>query len=202
MSYELSGEDVLLVQRLLSCEGLYNGELNGEWTGATDKAKQEFYLRSRDIKAEFGEFDERSEKCIETLLLKTQVEARKFMSQVKGSDKIVKIISGTRTFEEQRKLYNKGRWGNKNRVVTNARPGQSTHNFGIAWDIGIFSKSGQYSKSERDYSRVGKFSRSDNIQWGGDWKKPDLPHYQLAFPEGILKKEALAKFQRGEPLFI
>ncbi|MEO8506247.1 MAG: hypothetical protein ABI593_01300 [Betaproteobacteria bacterium] len=37
--------------------------------------------------------------------------------------------------------YRQGRLGNPGPRVTNARDGQSNHNFGIAWDIGIFTAS-------------------------------------------------------------
>lgn len=49
----------------------------------------------------------------------------------KGADYYA--ISGTRTFPEQAKLYFQGRT-TPGKIVTNARPGQSAHNYGIAVD--------------------------------------------------------------------
>lgn len=45
--------------------------------------------------------------------------------------------SGLRTYEEQNALYAQGRTAPGNKV-TNAKGGFSNHNFGIAFDIGIF----------------------------------------------------------------
>jgi hypothetical protein len=50
---------------------------------------------------------------------------------------VVFVISGFRTFEEQQKIYAKGRYGpekDKPRV-TRACPGQSYHNYGLACDV-------------------------------------------------------------------
>src|SRR6478735_5807766 len=82
-------------------------------------------------------FDKRTEGNIATLVPKAQEKARQFMTAIlpileeKGCT--AKIISGTRSYDEQDDLYAKGRTvaGAK---VTNARGGYSNHNFGIAWD--------------------------------------------------------------------
>lgn len=44
------------------------------------------------------------------------------------------ITSGRRTMAEQQKLYNQGRTAPGD-IVTNAKPGQSAHNFGLAADL-------------------------------------------------------------------
>ena len=49
----------------------------------------------------------------------------------------VKIICGTRTIKEQNELYAIGRT-KAGKKVTNAKGGSSFHNYGIAFDIGIF----------------------------------------------------------------
>lgn len=43
--------------------------------------------------------------------------------------------SGYRSFAEQQALYDQGRNGNPGRIVTNAKPGFSGHNWGIAIDF-------------------------------------------------------------------
>ena len=50
---------------------------------------------------------------------------------------IIKVISGLRTYDEQNGLHAKGRT-TPGKIVTNARGGYSNHNFGIAFDIGVF----------------------------------------------------------------
>jgi hypothetical protein len=54
-----------------------------------------------------------------------------------------KIIQGYRSFEQQAAKYAQGRTAPGDRV-TNARPGYSWHNYGLAIDIGVFTMSGAY----------------------------------------------------------
>ena len=85
--------------------------------------------------------DPRSEKQIATLEPVVQERARLFLEQANSYLKqfgiVAKIISGTRTYKEQNALYAKGRTS-PGRRVTNAPGGFSNHNFGIAFDIGLF----------------------------------------------------------------
>jgi D-alanyl-D-alanine carboxypeptidase len=53
---------------------------------------------------------------------------------------IVRILSGTRTFAEQAAIFEKHQHG---RPLA-ANPGHSNHNFGIAWDVGVFNERGAY----------------------------------------------------------
>ena len=54
------------------------------------------------------------------------------------------------------------------------------HNFGIAWDIGIF-RGKEYIGDHALYAKVGKlYNQVPGITWGGMWKSfVDEPHYQL-----------------------
>jgi len=90
----------------------------------------------------------------------------------------VRIISGSRTYAEQDQLFRKVP------KVTNARGGQSNHNFGIAWDVGIF-EGGRYltGNNRREagiYRKLSTIGLTDDLEWGGAWRSfPDMPHYQL-----------------------
>ena len=86
--------------------------------------------------------DERSERTIGTLLQQVQPLARALIESAAAIGIAIKIISGTRTFAEQDALYEQGRT-KAGRIVTNARGGYSNHNFGIAFDIGVF-EGGRY----------------------------------------------------------
>ncbi|RYD26112.1 MAG: M15 family peptidase, partial [Verrucomicrobiaceae bacterium] len=81
--------------------------------------------------------DSRSEKNILTLLPKAQTAAREWLAECLAEGIDVKIICGTRTYSEQAKLYAQGRTAPGSKV-TNAQPGYSWHNFGIAWDFVVF----------------------------------------------------------------
>ncbi len=182
MSYQLLKQDVLFYQRFLKSNGLYNGLLDGVWGSETNKADAEFISQSISIAKQYGSFDSRSESNIVTLVPKAQIEARMFLKRCRGNDKDVRIISGTRTYQEQNVLYNHGRFGNPAPVVTNAKGGQSNHNFGIAWDVGLFDNDGNYITHDTDYVSLAKIILPEikSIEWGGNWHFfKDYPHYQL-----------------------
>jgi len=117
-----------------------------------------------------------------------------------------KTYSGNRTFVEQNKLYRKGRDAislqvvNKKKVITNARGGQSMHNYACAvdsaplnlqtpenWDV-------HWPKLDTVEGRVwylmeeclhealeeleGQLS-GETLEWGGRWNFTDLPHIQI-----------------------
>lgn len=181
MSLSLASEDVLFRQRLLRADGLYKGELDGDWGPQTEAAQVLFDARSQRIGEEEGRFDPRSESSMHSLCLRAQREARRFLRRVTGAGIGARIISGTRTYAQQDRLYRQGRFGNPGPVVTNARAGHSNHNFGIAWDIGIFTRDGGYVKDGPDYDRAAQAGLAPGLEWGGHWHAlVDKPHYQLA----------------------
>jgi peptidoglycan L-alanyl-D-glutamate endopeptidase CwlK len=180
MSYQLLKADVLFYQRLLKANGFYQGSLNGLWDAATDAADDAFLQESENIKNIHGVFDVRSEANIITLAPKVQALARKFLAIMKNNSLDVRIISGTRTYAEQDALYRKGRFGSTEKKVTNARGGFSNHNFGLAWDIGLF-EAGKYITDNKKYKQVAPLALTvlPELEWGGSWVSfPDTPHYQ------------------------
>ena len=216
MSTTLFPDDTLYTQRMLKAEGLYTSALDGIWGPLTEKAANDFDQQSLKIAREYGTFDPRTERNIHTLTLRAQQQAREFMNLVKNvgaqspgrsvlftGDGItqhratVKIISGTRSYTEQNKLFRQGRYHNPGPVITNARGGSSAHNFGIAWDIGIFTESRGYIPDGPLYDKVAKAGLSDTLEWGGDWTKfVDRAHYQLKLtaPIQLVRKQ----FEAGE----
>ena len=94
------------------------------------------------------------------------------------------VTQGLRTWEEQDELYAKGRTlppiGKQN-VVTNAKGGQSYHNFGLAFDIVVLDAVGKadWNTSHPGWSIAANVGKSLGLEWGGDFKSiKDLPHYQ------------------------
>lgn len=181
MSYQLLKHDVLFYQRFLKAAGYYEGALDGVWGPVTNTADADFVAQSKSIAQQYGTFDATSESNIITLLPKAQIEARKFLRIGIQNQLDIRILSGTRTYAEQNLLYEHGRNGNHLPIVTNARGGQSNHNFGIAWDIGIFQE-GNYISNDHPYISFAAIvlPLMDTIEWGGNWiSLKDYPHYQL-----------------------
>ena len=122
--------------------------------------------------------DARSEQNIGTLLPPVQPLARALIESAARISTAIKIISGTRTYEEQDALYEQGR-SKPGPIVTNARGGYSNHNFGVAFDIGVF-EGGRYLDESPAYKAVGALGKQLGLEWGGDWKSiQDEPHFEL-----------------------
>jgi len=80
--------------------------------------------------------------------------------------------------------------------VTNASAGRSNHNFGIAWDVGLF-KGADYLQQSPLYDVVGALGRDLGLEWGGDWSSfVDKPHFQLK--TGQTLAQVRQKFESGE----
>jgi len=189
--------DPLFYQRLLSSCGLYTDKLDGLYGKNTLAAENAFNKLFVKYAEQYGYFDQRTEANIATLLPKAQIAARKAMVAVKGlgGGLTVQILSGTRTYAEQTAIYAQGRT-KPGKVVTNAKAGQSNHNFGIAFDIGIFKGKNYYDgdttaeiKAYADASKLIK--PATGLDWGGDWRKADTPHYELPTNKTVAQVRAL-----------
>lgn len=122
--------------------------------------------------------DDRSEKNIATLLPEVQPMARALVQKAAANGIQIKVLSGLRSYAEQDALYAQGRTASGN-IVTNARGGYSNHNFGIAFDVGVF-EGNRYLTSSPKYKAVGALGMDLGLEWGGSWKSiVDEPHFQL-----------------------
>lgn len=114
---------------------------------------------------------------------------------------VVLITDGFRSIEEQNTIFEQGRTAEGN-IVTNAKGGESYHNYGLAIDFALETPSGdviwdrQYDRNQNgksDWSEVVKIAKSLGFEWGGDWKGfKDYPHFQMDF--GL----TIADLQNGE----
>ena len=95
------------------------------------------------------------------------------------------LISGNRTFAEQDALYAKGRTA-PGGIVTNARGGQSNHNFGIAGDFGVFQGKAYLDSSnpglaDKVHKACSMHAAACGLEWGGNWTSfKDAPHYEVS----------------------
>lgn len=96
-----------------------------------------------------------------------------------GIDYIVTCTK--RSMEEQDALYAQGRNGDNRHIVTNARAGQSAHNFGMAFDIVLMSNGKCiWDNSDPDWARAGAIGKAAGLEWAGDWVSfKEYPHFQL-----------------------
>ena len=118
-------------------------------------------------------------------------QLRDFESRLVAAKLPFYLYMGLRTFEDQDELYSQGRT-KPGQIVTNARGGDSLHNYGLAADYvldGQPDKPGiQWSwdtkadfnaDGRNDWMQMGEIAESCGLEWGGRWKRfPDLPHVQ------------------------
>lgn len=145
--------------------------------------------------------DERSERNIRTLAPEVQPLARQLIEKAVQQGIHAKVISGSRTYAEQDELYAQGR-SKPGQIVTKARGGYSKHNFGLAFDIGIFSKDGKtYYGDSNSYDVCGKIGKSLGLDWGGDWQSfTDEPHFEYN-PLALSMTEMRERTEKGQSLF-
>ena len=131
-----------------------------------------------------------TQKRIEQLHPMVREEMKKIITEcntvLTGKAK-VRITQGLRTFEEQNALYAKGRTS-PGAKVTNAKGGQSVHNYGFAVDICLFIENKEVSwdmTKDWDNDKIADWLECVAIfnkygwDWGGNWKKfKDYPHFE------------------------
>jgi peptidoglycan LD-endopeptidase CwlK len=151
--------------------------------------------------------DDRSERVIGTLLPEVQPYARALVTKAAANGITIKVISGLRTYAEQDDLYAQGRT-KPGQIVTNARAGYSNHNFGIAFDIGVFEGS-RYLDESPKYKAVGVLGMDLGLEWGGNWKTiQDEPHFQLRpkWASDLSERDMLAELRSrkdsGEGVYV
>jgi peptidoglycan L-alanyl-D-glutamate endopeptidase CwlK len=152
--------------------------------------------------------DSRSEGNIATLLPRVRPFARALIEKGANQGIIIKVTSGTRSFAEQNELFAKGRTTppiGKKFIVTNARGRFSNHNFGLAFDVTIFTGSTDPEKARTPifespvYKAIGALGTEVGLEWGGNWKTiVDEPHFQLrpGWAADLSEQEMLAELRK------
>ena len=120
----------------------------------------------------------------------------------------VRIAQGLRTFAEQDALYAQGRT-KTGKKVTNAKGGQSVHNFGFAVDIVLIIDGKEASwgtKKEWDGDKVADWDECVKVftkygwSWGGNWTSfKDMPHFDKI---GYSNWRILSKYKRDNNGYI
>lgn len=140
---------------------------------------------------------------IELLHPKLRAEAKeiyKDICEALSGRAICRFAYTLRTFAEQDALLA------QKPKVTNAKGGQSYHNYGLAIDIvllkdkdgnGTFETASWETNvdfdgdGESDWIEVVKIFKMFGWEWGGDWKFVDKPHFQKSFGYSIKRLQEL-----------
>lgn len=129
---------------------------------------------------------------INDLNSKVTAMASEFINRCKAEDIDVLITSTYRDAESQNALYAQGRT-KPGKKVTNAKAGQSYHNWRVAFDfVPIVNGKAQWNDAEL-FTKCGEIAESVGLEWAGRWTKfKEMAHCQYT---GGLK---LADFQAGK----
>jgi peptidoglycan L-alanyl-D-glutamate endopeptidase CwlK len=146
--------------------------------------------------------DKISEKRIATLHPNIAAEVLLLMNDIEPElpdNVMVRVTYGTRTFAEQDALYQQGR-KKPGKIVTKAKPGQSFHNYGLAFDFVLIIDGKASWKVDENWLKVIEHFERNGYEAGHRWKFKDSPHIQKTFGYGwrdLLGKYAISDFLAG-----
>lgn len=134
-------------------------------------------------------------------------KAKKFISDARAHDIDLRITFGFRSFEKQNELYNQEHDGKDNdgngiiddrhEHVTNAKGGQSFHNYGLAIDVIPFID-GKPDWNTKKWPVISLLGKNLGFAWGGEWRSfKDLPHFE--YPPGKSYKD-LARLVKNKEM--
>lgn len=122
----------------------------------------------------------RQSAIIDALHQAMQALARQHVAACAADGLDILIYCGLRSEAEQAALYAAGRT-RKGRIITHAQPGQSPHQYGLAYDfVPILHSKCQWQNTAM-YRRAGELAEALGLEWGGRWPEPktDAPHCQM-----------------------
>ncbi len=213
----LHGDDVKAWQAFLIKQGfLPDGEADGTFGPKTDAATRAFQAKfGLEMDGRVGQQTQaqaqqltfvppatgtvalmgKSEQLLQDVHPELAQRIRTMADEVASQMQCV-VASGFRSFAEQDALYAIGRTTERDRKpVTNARAGQSYHNYGLAVDVHTWKGTVDWT-DEAEATMRGPIGESLGLEWGGRWTSPyDPPHFQLT--TGLTIGECKALHDRG-----
>lgn len=118
------------------------------------------------------------------------------------------IVEGWRSGSQQNVDYQKGREGsqivNRRQVITNAKAGQSMHQYGLAADIVPYLQGEDgalnWNAESPQFHAMVEALKGQGLSWGGDWKSiGDFDHFQVADLPYTPTEAMQADYRAGVP---
>lgn len=104
--------------------------------------------------------------------------AKQFIAAAKKEGIDVLVTSTYRDAESQNAIYAQGRT-KPGKIVTNAKAGQSWHNYRLAFDVVPIVNGKAMWNDLRTFKRLGQIGKSVGLEWAGDWVSfREYPHFQ------------------------
>jgi peptidoglycan L-alanyl-D-glutamate endopeptidase CwlK len=120
-----------------------------------------------------------SSRNLDDLLPAVKERVEKFLNAAKDAGIDLLVTSTYRDNESQNALYAQGRTA-PGKIVTNAKAGQSFHNYRCAVDIvPLVNGKPVWDTSYQIWQTVGKLGKDAGLEWAGDWVTfKEFPHFQ------------------------
>ena len=126
-------------------------------------------------------WDKVSEARIKTLHPAIQDQVRIIIAELAQMGIYIRVTSAFRTFAEQEAEYAKGRTA-PGSIVTNAKAGQSYHNYGLAVDVVEMLNGITPLWNNPNWNKIAAVFKKYGFEWGGDFTSiKDKPHFQKPF---------------------
>ena len=131
-------------------------------------------------------------RSLDDLLPAVKARVERFIAVAKAEGIDLLVTSTYRDNESQNALYAQGRTA-PGKIVTNAKAGESFHNFRCAIDVvPIVAGKPRWDVKDEVWQKIGKLGKAQGLEWAGDWKRfKEYPHFQYT---GGLN---LAQLQKG-----
>ena len=111
----------------------------------------------------------KNSRDLNDLLPVVKGKAEAFLKACKAEGIDVLITSTLRDKESQAALYAQGRT-TPGKIVTNAKAGQSFHNYGCAFDfVPLINGKAQWEDTKL-FERCGVIAEKQGLEWAGRWK--------------------------------
>jgi peptidoglycan LD-endopeptidase CwlK len=128
--------------------------------------------------------DARSEAALATVDPTLADAVRAAATKLEALGTYILVVSGLRTAAEQNALYAQRRT-EPGHIVTNAKAGQSMHNYGLAVDV-LPYLSGHtgalnWTADTEQFKAMVAALKAEGLSWGGDWVHfKDEDHFQIS----------------------
>ena len=131
-------------------------------------------------------------RSLDELLPSVRTRVQQFLDSAKAQGIDLLVTSTYRDNASQDALYAQGRT-TVGRIVTNAKAGQSWHNYRCAVDVvPVVAGKPRWDVKDAVWQEVGRLGKAAGLEWAGDWKRfKEYPHFQ--YTSGL----TLAQLQAG-----
>lgn len=118
-------------------------------------------------------------RSLDDLIPPAKVRVQAFLDAAKKAGIDLLVTSTYRDNASQDALYAQGRT-KPGKIVTNAKAGQSWHNYRCAVDVvPIVAGKPRWDVKDEVWQQVGKLGKAAGLEWAGDWKRfKEYPHFQ------------------------